>query len=143
MGRINLPLLILTILVIIFGISFYRHFEKEGVKSDIFENAQLRVEVLNGCGVNDLAMIVSDRLRRMGFDVVEIGDAENYDFEKTVIIDRTDDNMRNARRLGRVIGCSHLGKDIDSSLYIDVTILLGKDYLDYFPEVRKKPKWMR
>lgn len=136
-------MLILLVLIIVFGASLYHHFEVKGIKRSVFENALLRVEVLNGCGVDDLALIVSDELRKMGFDVVEIGDAESYDFEKTVIIDRTDPKLRNARRLGRIIGCSCLGKDIDSLLYIDVTVLLGKDYLRYFPEVAKRPKWMR
>lgn len=137
MGRINIPFLILGCFVVILGISLYYHFENRLVEKDLYKNAKLRVEVLNGCGVDNLAMIISDELRKMGFDVVETGDASSYDFKETVVIDRTDNTLKNARRLSRVIGCHKLGKDIDSSLYVDVTILLGKDYERYFPDIKK------
>ncbi|RKX70437.1 hypothetical protein DRP53_04915 [candidate division WOR-3 bacterium] len=142
MGRANFLFIILGGFILISGISLYYHFENRKIRDNVFENARLRVEVLNGCGVDNLAMLVSDELRRLGFDVVETGNATSYDFKETVIIDRTDPKLRNAHRLGGVIGCTRFGKDIDSSLYIDVTILLGKDYLKYFPSLKNRPRWM-
>ncbi|HIE05438.1 MAG TPA: LytR family transcriptional regulator [bacterium (Candidatus Stahlbacteria)] len=143
MGRINILFLILGSVIIVLGISLYNKFEKKSIKNDLYENSKLRVEVLNGCGVDNLAMIISDKIRKLGFDVVETGDASNFEFKETVIIDRTDKNLKNAKRIGSVIGCRKFGRDIDSTLYIDVTVLLGKDYERYFPDVKKNPPWKR
>ena len=43
------------------------------------DHTSIRVEVLNGCGVPRLAREVSWELRRLGFDVVFVGDAHEKD----------------------------------------------------------------
>lgn len=91
-----------------------------------------RVEVLNGCGVDNLAYKVALYLRGEGFDVVEIANVRETKVERTIIIERVDKEMRNAKLLGRIIHCSNMQAMIDSTLFLEVSLLLGNDYEKYF-----------
>lgn len=96
----------------------------------------IRVEVLNGCGAPKLARGVSWELRRLGFDVVWVGDAQKTDFDESVVVERRSKHSVNAKRLARKIGCKKILKDIDSTLYLEVTLILGSDYRDLFPQLK-------
>jgi uncharacterized UBP type Zn finger protein len=101
-------------------------------------NSSIRVEVLNGCGVDRLAIKVATILRKRGFNVVKIGDARRNDYVKTVVIERSSDDMENAKYFARRIGCKHIGKDVDPALYLEITLFIGKDYKELFPDVEKE-----
>ncbi len=111
---------------------------KEDPQEIYKKNSNIRVEILNGCGVNRLAIRVTNLLRKNGFNVVKIGDAEKQDFSKTVVIERSDENMKNAHYFAKRIGCKNIGKDIDTALYLEVTLIIGKDYKKIFPDVEKE-----
>lgn len=104
------------------------------------DSVPIRVEVLNGCGVPRLAKEISWELRRLGFDVVSIGDAHQKDFAQTVVIERRNENLLNARRLAKKIGCKKVIKDIDSTLYLEATLIIGNDYEELFPQLNLGPK---
>ena len=101
-------------------------------------NSNIRVEVLNGCGENRLAIKAANVLRRMGFNVLKIGNATTQDFLYTVVIERSNDDLENAEYFAKRIGCSNIGKDIDAALHLDVSIILGGDYEKFFPDVEKE-----
>ena len=46
----------------------------------------VRVEVLNGNGVDGTASQVADVLRRKGFEVVAVGNADRFDYPATTVI---------------------------------------------------------
>ena len=94
--------------------------------------AYTRIEVLNGCGVDNLAYKVTLFLREEGFDVVEISNVKGENVERTIIIERVDKNMKNAKLLGKIMKCSNITTIIDSTLFLEVTLLLGNDYNKYF-----------
>lgn len=96
----------------------------------------IRVEVLNGCGVPRLATEVSWELRRLGFDVVSVGDAHQKNFAETVVIERRSDKLVNARKLASKIDCKKTLKDIDSTLYLEATMIVGRDYQKLFPQLK-------
>jgi len=98
----------------------------------------MRIEVLNGCGENRLAIKVANILRKQGFNVVRIGDAHKTDFGETVVIERDDENMENAQYVACRIGCKNIGKDIDAALFLEVTIIIGRDYEKIFPDIEKE-----
>lgn len=102
------------------------------------KNANLRVEVLNGCGIDRLALRVTNLLRKKGFNVVKIGDTKQQDFEETVVLERALENMDNAKYFAKQIGCKNVDKDIDEALYIDITVIIGKDYKKIFTDVEKE-----
>ncbi|MBT4877966.1 MAG: LytR C-terminal domain-containing protein, partial [Desulfobacula sp.] len=61
------------------------------VKPSIYEEKTghiIRIEVLNGCGVRKLAALYRDFLRDQGIDVIRSKNADNSEYEKTIIIRR-------------------------------------------------------
>jgi hypothetical protein len=134
-GKVGL--IILIIILFLFGISMIYMRTKEDPEEVYKRNSNMRVEVLNGCGVNRLAIKVSDILREKGFNVVKIGDTERS-YSESVVIERADESMKNVKYFAKRISCKNIGKDIDPSLYIDVTLIVGADYKKLFPDVEKK-----
>jgi len=55
-----------------------------------------------------------------------------------VIIERRDDEMKNARYFARYYGCSNISKDIDPALYLEITVIIGKDFKRIFKNVEKE-----
>ncbi len=129
---------VLIIVLAAFLVSLLIMFTREDPEEIYRKNSNIRVEVLNGCGVNRLAMRVTNVLRKQGFNVIKIGNTENQDFEKTVIIERSDETLENAQYVAGRIGCKNIGKDIDPGLYLEVTVIVGKDYEKIFPDVEKE-----
>lgn len=129
---------ILIILLGVFSASIIYVQTREDPEEIFKKNSNLRVEVLNGCGVNRLALKVTNLLRERGFNVVTIGDTDNQYFEETVVIERRDKDMKNAKYFAKRIGCKNIGKDIDSALYLEITVIIGKDYKKLFPDVEKE-----
>ncbi len=104
-----------------------RHREKGGKR-----RSEIRIEVLNGCGVDRLAQEVTQILREKGFDVIGFANAEMKDLEKTVLIDRRSPEMANARIVGTAIGCKNMTSEIDPLLLLEVSVVLGRDYGKFF-----------
>lgn len=130
-------LIILIIILFLFGASVIYMRTKEDPQEIYRKNCNLRVEVLNGCGVNRLGIKVSDILREKGFNVVRIGNTET-NYKETVVIERADENLKNGKYFARRIGCKNIGKDVDPALYLDVTLIIGEDYKKLFPDVEKR-----
>lgn len=129
---------ILIIILAAFLVSLLFMMTREDPEAVYRKNSNIRVEVLNGCGVNRLAMKVTNILRKQGFNVVKIGNTDEQDFEETVIIERSDESLRNARYLAERFGCKNTGEDIDRALYLEATIIIGEDYDRIFPDVKNE-----
>ena len=88
----------------------------------------IQLNVLNGCGISGLATKSKDFLRARGFDVVEVGNSEQQ-YNKTTIIDRLGDKQ-SVQKLAYAIGVndSAIVTQIDSSLFLRATLILGNDY---------------
>jgi hypothetical protein len=131
-------LYILAVLLLAFLVSMLLMFSREDPEEIYRKNSNMRIEVLNGCGENRLAIKVANILRRQGFNVVRIGDAHKTDFAQTVVIERGDENMKNAQYVASRIGCKNIGKDIDAALFLEATIIIGRDYEKIFPDTEKE-----
>jgi hypothetical protein len=125
---------ILLLAVSVYMLSTFLRVLLPGFRSDE-DLASVRVEVLNGCGVPKLATKVSWELRKLGFDVVRVGDAHQSDFKETMVVERRAEDRSNAIKLATRIGCARLMKEIDPTLYLEVTLILGTDYHRYFPQI--------
>ena len=87
--------------------------------------APVRIEVLNGSGEPGAAAKLASYLREGGFNVVVVGSADRYDYLRTLVVARTEDD-RPAREVTRYLG------DVDrvtqrSRSEADVTVVVGKD----------------
>ena len=131
-------LYILVIILAAFLISIIIMHTREDPEAIRRRNSSIRVEVLNGCGENRLAIKVANVLRKQGFNVVKIGNADRSDFEKSVVVERSTDDSSNAKYFATRIGCRYIGKDVDPALHLEVTLILGQDYLDYFPDIAQE-----
>jgi hypothetical protein len=90
------------------------------------ERARIRVQVRNGSGIPGAAADVTEYLRQAGFDVVDFGNAEEFDEPRTVVIDRVGDRAR-ALEVAAALQGVPVRSAVDTTLYLDVTVLVGRD----------------
>lgn len=93
----------------------------------IGDPAQVRVEILNGAGTSGLARDATHRLRNGGFDVVYFGNASAFGRGRSVVLDRVGDPAR-ARAVAASLGIDSIASAPDSTLLLDVTVVLGDDW---------------
>lgn len=106
-----------------------RHDRRDAAQeaSGHWNGRRIRVEVLNGAGVNQLARRATQQLRELDFDVVYYGDAEQFGHDTTVVIARLD-SIEPARRVADALGLATVVQRPDRNLYLDVTVILGADW---------------
>ena len=85
-----------------------------------------RVEVLNGAGAPGLAKLATEQLRDAGFDVVQFGNARKPT-DTSSVMDRIG-NIDVATEVGRALGITNVKTVIDTTRYVDATVVLGKDW---------------
>lgn len=89
---------------------------------------RIRVEVLNGVGIDGLARAATEQLRGWGFDVVYYGNASQFDRDSSVVIARVA-SVEPARRVADALGIPKVRRAPDEELYLDVTVVLGEDWV--------------
>lgn len=89
---------------------------------------RIRVEVLNAGGVSGMAREATDVLRSVGFDVVSFGNAGSFDQVESVVVDRVG-NPNPAISVASVLGIRNVRSEPDSNLYLDISVLLGSQWL--------------
>jgi|TARA_B110000438_G_scaffold261259_1_gene271834 hypothetical protein len=95
----------------------------------------IKVEVLNGCGIKGIAAKASDFLRLQQVDVIRSDNADKYDYPNTTIIGRNE-NFESLKIVAESLGLSvenktNIKHDPDETLGVDVTVILGKDIADF------------
>lgn len=88
---------------------------------------RVRVEVLNAAGIPNLARTATLRLRDRGFDVVYFGNARGFSPDTSLVLDRAH-HPDAARQVAAAIGIDRVLTRPDTSLYLDVSVVLGKDW---------------
>ena len=89
---------------------------------------RVTVEVLNAGGVSGVARKATAVLRSAGFDVVSFGNANSFDQVESVVVDRIGDPI-SARSVASVLGIRNVRSEPDSNLYLDISVLLGSQWL--------------
>jgi len=92
--------------------------------------AYVQVEVLNGCGEAGISQQVMKYLRKQGFDVVNIDNAEHFKFPETIILDRRggQEISESAKAVAQALGTPHVILQRNEDRLVDVTAIIGKDY---------------
>jgi hypothetical protein len=88
---------------------------------------RVRVEVLNASGIPGLAARGRTHLRDYGYDVVQIGNAPGFGADTSLVLDRVG-RMDLARSVADAAGIPRVLARPDSNLYVDVTVVLGRDW---------------
>ncbi|MCX6154010.1 MAG: LytR C-terminal domain-containing protein [Candidatus Kapabacteria bacterium] len=93
----------------------------------------IQVNILNACGERGLASKVKSYLRARGFDVVEVGNFSKT-LDKSVIYDRVGD-LQSAKKVAYAVGIndSLVASQLDSSLFLRTSIVIGKDFKELKP----------
>ncbi len=88
---------------------------------------EVDVEVLNGSGVHGLAGKAADFLESAGFNVVNVGNAETFDFERTQVISRIEE-MTPAKEVAITLKGAELIKRVEEISAAMVTVIIGLDF---------------
>ena len=91
--------------------------------------ARVRVQVVNATTVRGLGRRATFYLRDRGFDVLEVGTTRSPDERRdsTLVLDRSG-HPEWARRVAHAMGGARVEARPDSSRYLDVTVLVGRDW---------------
>jgi len=141
---LNGTIILFLILVVYFSFSLINNSIKseKGVR-DISDSAKnltnqpnllIQLDVQNGTRENGVASKLTEYLRKNGMDVVEMGNFKSKDVERTTIIDRTGDKNK-ALKVAQVLGLDsrNVIQQLNSSLYLDVTVIIGNDFNELKP----------
>jgi hypothetical protein len=88
--------------------------------------ARVRVQVVNATTVRGLGRRATFYLRDRGFDVVEVGTTRDRR-DSTLVLDRSG-HPEWARRAAHAMGGAPVEARPDSSRYLDVTVLVGRNW---------------
>lgn len=125
----NFPLLTLSLILSV-GVYIFSFSYKI---TNPVQYKNIKIEVLNGCGVQNLARITTDYLRSQGFDVINYDNSAEEQI-RTAVIDRLAPDKKWAKIVASVLEVNLTSAVIDSNLCIHVLVLLGKDYDKVLPE---------
>lgn len=102
-------------------------------------NLSVQLDVQNGTGENGVAGQITEYLRKNGIDVVEMGNYKSRDVERTLVIDRSGDKSK-SQKVARLLGVDNKNiiQQLNNSMYLDVTVVIGKDFKDLKPFLEKK-----
>lgn len=106
------------------------------------------MEIINCSGRYEIGKEVLEALRERGFNVYDVLFDQDT-LAETFVVERSDEEGKNALILARgiarrkkkgifrkeVLIMPKIKKDINPNLFIDVSLILGRDFKIFFPEV--------
>ena len=92
----------------------------------------IQIEILNGCGTPGIAAKFSQFLREKRVDVVRSENGDHFEYEKTILIQRTE-NVNGMQHVAEALKFDIKNPDqvitsVDPNLDVDLTLIIGKDY---------------
>ncbi len=101
-----------------------------------------RVMVLNGCGTEGIAEEVSSCLRDAGFDIVGTGNADAFDYEQTIVIDRCGSKDK-AQKVAEILQCKQVMLQRVGAPASEVLVVVGGDWarLKALAEWKRRVGW--
>lgn len=107
---------------------------RELVNKLVYRDDMIRVEVLNGNGIQGDAVRVANTLRENGYEVVSIGNADHFNYAITAVI-AGDERLGAAKRLAGILGGLAQAELRDGgesavSSPAEVVVIIGKDLVE-------------
>ena len=129
-----LPLLGIVVAVLAYGFLqrtiFRPRVDATIERTDMYVKAgeHIQVNVVNACGATGMALKFTEFLRARKFDVPEYSTAKTKE-PYSKVIDRVGDPL-SARKVAYALGIAseRIDTEIDSSLYLRATVVIGEDY---------------
>lgn len=121
--------IIIGLLLLLNGFLIYLLLDRLFPPGRIKIERPIRVEVLNGCGAQGLALKMARYLRDNGFDVMNVGNAESFNIYRSMVIDRVG-KLPLAERTAQAIGLNseNIIQQRNEDSVWHVTIVIGRDY---------------
>lgn len=110
------------------GVSYFIPYQtqmNELIDEIFFDDSNIKVAVLNGNGAKGIASKVANELESQGFKVVNIANADSFDYETTTIIypkGKKDD----AEKVAKILKEAKMKEEAEDSIDFP-TIIVGKD----------------
>ena len=107
----------------------------------IFKPNTGQIQILNGSGKSGVAEGFRDYLTRLGFDVIEFGNARNWNYQNTLVIARTPSDTI-ARDMAKALGTPRLLHLQRTTSLAVATVIIGKDYeelMRIWPQPKENP----
>ena len=150
MGLINAAIAVMSLLLVAFIFSFSGRQTQSGVPIEVkFPSMpdapklateiysanpvlDIEIEILNGCGEPGLAAKFSDLLRKKRVDVVRSENADHFEYDKTILIQRNE-NIFAIKHVVDALGFNmdnpeQVFMGIDPNIDVDITLIIGKDF---------------
>jgi hypothetical protein len=93
------------------------------------EGERIQIELLNGCGVDDIAATARSYMRRLGFDVVGVGNYTSDDVRVSFVIDHVGDRVA-AKKVAAALGLdsAEIREVISADAVFDASVVIGSDF---------------
>ena len=151
MGLVNSGIAVMSLLLVAFIFSFSDRQTQTGVPIEVkfpsmpdtpelsatalYEANPLldiQIEILNGCGTPGIAAKFSQFLRDKRVDVVRSENADHFEYEKTILIQRNE-NITGLQHVAEALqfdikNPNQVITSVDPNLDVDLTLIIGKDY---------------
>jgi len=103
---------------------------RQRVKSLIYsKNSGMKVEVLNGNAMAGIAHKIAKDLELQGFEIVNLDNADNFNYEKTkIIVYSKEVNLDNEFK--KLFNDFEIVKEYQTNTNLDLVIILGKDMVE-------------
>ena len=98
------------------------------------DGARIRVRILNGVGAPGVAQDVQPLLVDIGAQVTLSGNADRFDYATTQVVYYDDEDLDDARAVAAAIGVGEVVKSLNELGVVDVTVVVGADFLAAHPE---------
>jgi LCP family protein required for cell wall assembly len=93
------------------------------------ETEPIQVRVLNGSGKAGIAAKAADSLKAKGYEVIEVDNADRFDYQYTQIVNYGKDKAE-AKEIAKIVKSKELITGNGDNKGADITVILGKDYTD-------------
>lgn len=93
-------------------------------------NTIIKIEVLNGCGVDGVARKFAEFLKKRNFDPVNVTNYDSQNIPRTAIIDRTSNELVNGRKVAQTLGLAddYVVYQASPERMVAVSVIIGQDY---------------
>lgn len=139
----NTILYLFAIIIIIIAVYYVKNSFKNqtNTSTELSHSNYVRaeVEVLNGCGESGIANLFTKFLRSEEYDVIEIKNADNFQYQKTIILFHNQESEEKAKILAKILGVQQNNIKFNANGVWDLSVIIGNDYknLNSFEKVKQ------
>jgi len=106
------------------------------------EISKITIQILNGNGETGSVQYLQEKLASLeGFKVVELNDADRYDYEiSQIILHSKKISSSSPLPVEQILGKPEILYEPDDNNTVDITIILGKDYASLYSSASDRDK---